>query len=75
MSLIEEPSKIASPEVPVPMRTPLSFRDLKDFYRTFNVVGFMFVFTTVLIASVVRLLLDLTRSLNRLSDLERRASE
>ena len=60
LSLIEELSKLASSEVPVSMSTLPSFSDLKDLTPTFIVVGFMFDFTTVLIASEVRLLLEFT---------------
>ena len=52
-----------------------SFSDLKDLTPTFIAVGFMFDFTTVLIASVVRLLSDFTSILNRVSVLLRTASE
>jgi hypothetical protein len=42
---------------------------------TFIAVGFMLVFTTDLIASVEKLILDFTSSLNRFSVLVRTASE
>ena len=75
LSLIEELSNLDSSEVPVSMGTLPSFSDWKDLTPTFIAVGFMFDFTTVLIASVVRLLLDFTSVLNRLSVLVRTASE
>jgi len=61
-SLIEERSKLAISGLPVSMSALPSYSELKDLTPTFIAVEFMFDFTTVLIASVVRLLLDFTSS-------------
>jgi len=55
LSLIEELSRLASSGVPVSMRTLPSFSDLKDLTPTYIAIGLLFVFTTVLIASLERL--------------------
>ena len=74
LSLIEL-SKLASSEVRVSMRILPYFSDLKDLTPKFIAVGFMLVFTTDLIASAEKLILDFTSSFNRFSVLVRTASE